>query len=341
MNRIDAMPTEFEWKIFPGITALGLLEKIQQPLTDLQFEPQLFISMFNDIVWDGKGNKEQCVDNSQAVAEYARKFSRGHWSFLGPGSQENGAELIVTNQVDHGDRMAEEMMENFSRSRHPIFRASNAFARGKLRSKEGRKKSIHFNGSNENIELLLRTVISANQLSIYGAIAYIRDEVPKRIRAPEKPAAPKPLEKVEIPTVFSKAENSTNERQWRNVRQEYEQKIEQLSEDHKLSKLCSDAGLKLVEREQYFYTLETEEGQQMQHLSPEYTLFRNEKLTRLRGSNTRIGPVLHIKVCYRDEKYSVEVQVPSLFQDNTASWVRIVNGVDKYVTESMPTANTA
>ena len=29
---------------------------------------------------------------------------------------------------------------------------------------------------------------------------------------------------------------------------------------------------------------------------------------------------------------------PSLFEDNTASWVRIVNGVDKYVTESMPTA---
>ena len=55
-------------------------------------------------------------------------------------------------------------------------------------------------------------------------------------------------------------------------------------------------------------------------------------------SNTRIGPVLNIKVCCRDDRYSFEVQVPSMFQDNTASWVRIVNGVDKYVTESMPTA---
>ena len=43
-------------------------------------------------------------------------------------------------------------------------------------------------------------------------------------------------------------------------------------------------------------------------------------------------------LCYRDEQYSVEVQVPSLFQDDTVSWVRIVNGVDRYVTESMPTA---
>ena len=29
MNRIDAMPTEFQWKIFPGIMTWGLLEKIQ------------------------------------------------------------------------------------------------------------------------------------------------------------------------------------------------------------------------------------------------------------------------------------------------------------------------
>ena len=33
----------------------------------------------------------------------------------------------------------------------------------------------------------------------------------------------------------------------------------------------------------------------------------------------------------------VDIQIPSLFQDNTVSWVSIVNGVDKYVTESMLT----
>ena len=36
MNRTDGVPPEFEWKIFPGITALGLLEQIQKLLTDLQ-----------------------------------------------------------------------------------------------------------------------------------------------------------------------------------------------------------------------------------------------------------------------------------------------------------------
>ena len=97
--------------------------------------------------------------------------------------KKNCAERTLTNQMDPGDRMTQETMANFSRSGHPIFRASSAIEWGELRSKWGRKKSRHFNGSNETIELLLRTVISANQLSIYGAITDLCDEVAKRIRA--------------------------------------------------------------------------------------------------------------------------------------------------------------
>ena len=98
--------------------------------------------------------------------------------------------------------------------------------------------------------------------------------------------------------------------------------------------------LKLVERGQYFFSLDTEEGQEMQHLCREYTMPRNEKKTRVKGwilKNTRIGPVLNIKVCYHDDRYSIEVQIPSLFEHNAASWFRIENGVEKYVTESMLT----
>ena len=94
MNRIDGMPTDFEWEIFPGITTLSLLEKIQSLMRDLQCEPEhfndriMFMSMYNDIAWQEKGNKDRCEYNSQTVANYARKFPRGHWSFLGPGSEE-------------------------------------------------------------------------------------------------------------------------------------------------------------------------------------------------------------------------------------------------------------
>ena len=45
------------------------------------------MSMFNDIVWDAKRNDELCEMIQKRVEEYARRFPRGHWSFLGPGSE--------------------------------------------------------------------------------------------------------------------------------------------------------------------------------------------------------------------------------------------------------------
>ena len=122
--------------------------------------------------------------------------------------------------------------------------------------------------------------------------------------------------------------------------QDYEHKFEQLLEDQKLSKLCYDVGLKIFEREQFFITLAVEEGSDdMQHLCREYTLPRSNKASRARGwirGNTKIGPVLDIKVCL----HGVEIQVESLFQDKTASSIRIVNGIHQYVTETSETIPT-
>ena len=68
------------------------------------------------------------------------------------------------------------------------------------------------------------------------------------------------------------------------------------------------------------------------HLCREKTLPRNEKKTRAKGwilKNTRIGPVLDIQVCFHQDRCSIEILVESLFPDRTASWVRIVNGIEK------------
>ena len=60
LNRSDGKPTEFEWKIFPRITTLGLLDEIQKLMEDQQCEPEhfndriIFMSMHNDIVWGEK-----------------------------------------------------------------------------------------------------------------------------------------------------------------------------------------------------------------------------------------------------------------------------------------------
>ena len=133
------MPTEFEWKIFPGITTLGFLEKTQSLMRDLHCEPDhfcdriIFMSMYNDIAWKEEGNKERCEYDSQTVANSARKFPRGHWSFLGPGSEDERCGTYTDKPDGSWSQSAENMMANFSGSGHSIFRASSAFERGELR----------------------------------------------------------------------------------------------------------------------------------------------------------------------------------------------------------------
>ena len=234
------------------------------------------------------GKQKETKKDVNTIHRQARKFPRGHRSFLEPGSEKKWCGIYTDKPDGSWDRMAENMMMNFSGSSHPIFRVSSAFERGELRSKGGDKKSIHFNGSEENIELLFRTMISANQLSVYGAIADLCKNYPKIQKARGN------LKHLIIWRRWKFLLTHTNEQQQRILMQDYEQIFEQLSDDQKLSKLCSDAGLKLVEQGQYFKTLDTVEGQEMQHLCREYTMSEDEKGTRVRGwirNKTRIGPV--------------------------------------------------
>ena len=59
-----------------------------------------------------------------------------------------------------------------------------------------------------------------------------------------KPAASGQLDKQEILTQPPLAEVQANEERHGNLLQEYEQRFEKLSEDQKLSRLCSEAGLR-------------------------------------------------------------------------------------------------
>ena len=133
------------------------------------------MSMYNDIVWVEKGNTEKCEYNSLTVANCAPRFPCGRWSFLGPGGEKKWYGTYSNKPDGDWDRIAEGMMLNFTECSHPTFRATSALGRSKGKG----KKSIHFNGSEENIELILRTIISANQLSVYGAAAELCKELSK------------------------------------------------------------------------------------------------------------------------------------------------------------------
>ena len=79
---------------------MGIRNKIQQMMGKLQCEPEnftgriIFMSMFNDMVWDAEGKDELCVNNSETFKEYAERFPRGHWSFLGLGSEKKWYENL-------------------------------------------------------------------------------------------------------------------------------------------------------------------------------------------------------------------------------------------------------
>ena len=68
---------------------MGIFNQIQQKMGELLCEQENFtfrtihMLMFNDIVWDAKGNDVLCVNNSKTTKEYAQRFPRGQWSFLG------------------------------------------------------------------------------------------------------------------------------------------------------------------------------------------------------------------------------------------------------------------
>ena len=77
-DNVKGESAEFEWNIFPGFTTLQLCDKINNLLSSLGQTPEsftgriLFMSMFNDISCEGKGNKQQCLKEADFVKTFAR-----------------------------------------------------------------------------------------------------------------------------------------------------------------------------------------------------------------------------------------------------------------------------
>ena len=74
------------------------------------------------------------------------------------------------------DQIADEMLLKFAESGHPIFRATTPLSRGILKSKGHGKLSIDFTADYSTIETIFRIIVSANQLSLYGAVANMCEE---------------------------------------------------------------------------------------------------------------------------------------------------------------------
>ena len=155
---ISGEPTEFEWNIFPQFTTLQLYGKVTDLLSGLGETPEhftgriLYMSMFNDTSCDTRDNEQECLANARLVSLYARKFGKGQWSFIGPGSEKKWYSLKGDSPQGIWDNLAEKMLIEFAESGCPIFRATTPLSRGQLKSRGHGKLSIHFAANQETIE---------------------------------------------------------------------------------------------------------------------------------------------------------------------------------------------
>ena len=75
----------------------------------------IFMSMYNDIVWGKKGNREIGVANSLIGAEYVEILRKDIGRFL-------GLDQSACKPYGEWDRVADIMLINFSESGRPVFR---------------------------------------------------------------------------------------------------------------------------------------------------------------------------------------------------------------------------
>ena len=124
LDKIDGEPMDFEWHIFPGFTTLQLCNKVQELLSKLSVTPEKSQDGLSSCRCsttshgDLKDNEKECESSAQLVSLYAKRFSAGQWSFLGPGSEKKWYSTHEYSPQTEWDRIAEQMMLTFAESKH-------------------------------------------------------------------------------------------------------------------------------------------------------------------------------------------------------------------------------
>ena len=97
------------------------------------------------------------------------KFLPGHWTFLGPGSEEKWYG-DSHDQNGQWNCTANKMVQRFKETGHLVCKSTSALSRGILQQRKGRC-TIYFNEDFLNTRVLFQTVHCVNQLSVFGAVA--------------------------------------------------------------------------------------------------------------------------------------------------------------------------
>ena len=181
---INGEPTEFDWNFFTGFTTLQLCGKVTDLLSRSEEKHQklskeefsFFMSMFNDISCDGKGNEEQCVANVKVVSIFAKKFGIGQWSFIGL----RFAEEVVFYGRGHstsnlGSYRGKDVVAT-CQQHMSNFPCNDSIVQVLAQKQRTRKTVDSLLCRSENNETMFRILVYANQLSLYGADSNMCEE---------------------------------------------------------------------------------------------------------------------------------------------------------------------
>ena len=118
---------------------------------------------------------------------------------------------------------------------------SNFPCYGQLKSKGHGKLSIHFAADQETIETIFRIIVSASQLSLYGAVAEMCEEYES---LHERSLRPDVMgQSIVLSAIKTEVSSESDDPAYPTfLFQQYEEVIERPSQQDKLSKFCMDAG---------------------------------------------------------------------------------------------------
>ena len=175
---------------------------------------------------------------------------------------------------------------------------------GQLKSKGRGKLSIHFAADGHTIDTIFRTILSVNQLSIYGAVAAVCEEFESHQYGSGEPeilmGQSIVLSEIKAEVPLQNEDSMNDQTLW----QQDIQQVESVSLENKVSKYCKEAGfMRVVEVGQYFVTKDTGSLRQFRLVAcREYTLPRDDPASQAKGwiqGNVRIGPVLEVTTSFR------------------------------------------
>ena len=274
---------------------------------------------------------------SRNVAAYAKRFPQGCWSFLGPGCEKSGIGTHVSKPNGEWNSTAEVMMLNFAESGHPVFRATSALERGELKSK-GKRKEVHsLQRKWRNRWIDSSHCYFCQSAQYLRAVADLCKEFdPDSRNQTEGEICESLVIPTEIPNANAISQSSTSLAQG--------DFVARIRTEIRRTSWWSEIVETMLRRwflegnwERTFFITIEEGSEVMQTACREYTQPRNLKTSRPRVDSFEYEnrPSLGCEnLVFTKDVYCIDIMIESLCKDQTVSWVRIVNGINKYVTET-------